>query len=59
MPTDEQIWKMVDLWYQLTNWEGDRAATRTADERQRDFDAMTRHLAAFEADLAERRAGGE
>jgi len=50
MPTNEQIWKMLDAWYQLIG----RAPARTAAERDRDFEAMKRHLAAFEADLAVR-----
>jgi hypothetical protein len=44
--TDEQVWKMLDAWYQLI---GRRAAPSQA-ERERDFVAMKRHIDAFEVD---------
>lgn len=43
-PTDDQIWKMLDAWYQLTG----RRIASTAAERDRDFAAMKRSLEAFE-----------
>ncbi len=46
MPTDDQIWKMLDAWYRLI---GRRAAT-TAAERDKDFSAMKRHIVAFEVE---------
>lgn len=47
MPTDEQIGKMLDAWYQLTG----RRIAPTELERSRDFGAMSRHVADFERSL--------
>lgn len=44
MPTDEQIWKMLDAWYQLI---GRRVGPSKAD-RERDFATMKRSVLAFE-----------
>jgi hypothetical protein len=44
MPTDEQIWKMLDTWYHLIG----RLAEPSAADRERDFAAMKRSLLAFE-----------
>lgn len=50
MPTDEQIWKMLDAWYQLIG----RRVAPTAAERDRDFAAMQRSLQSFEASVGAR-----
>jgi hypothetical protein len=48
MPTDEQIWKMLDAWYQLIG----RRIEPSAVDRGRDFAAMKRSLLALEEDMA-------
>jgi len=45
--SDDNIWKMLDAWYPLIG----RRIAPTDAERRSDFDAMKRHLEAFEAEM--------
>lgn len=46
MPTDEQIWKMLDAWYALAG----RRVEPTAEARERDFNRMKRAIEQFEVE---------